>query len=131
MLLKKKYCLCCGIFEIFLTHFLLYLFVIPLPVFFFYTLILVIYLMYYVKYIWLYTTVILCDVFLIRNKVSIVSPWMAQLQSFRSSHPELFLGKGVLKICSKFTGEHSCRYAISIKLLTTLLKSHLDMGVLL
>ena len=25
---------------------------------------------------------------------------------FRSSHPDLFLGKGVLKICSKFTGEH-------------------------
>ena len=28
----------------------------------------------------------------------------------------LFLGKGVLKICSKFTGEHPCRSAISIKL---------------
>ena len=36
---------------------------------------------------------------------------------FRSSHPEVFLGKGVLKICSKFTGEHPCRSAISIKLL--------------
>ena len=34
----------------------------------------------------------------------------------RSSHPELFLGKGALKICSKFTGEHSCRSAVSIKL---------------
>ena len=34
----------------------------------------------------------------------------------RSSHPEGFLGKGVLKICSKFTGEHPCRSAISIKL---------------
>ena len=29
----------------------------------------------------------------------------------------MFLGKGVLKICSKFTGEHPCRSAISIKLL--------------
>ena len=27
---------------------------------------------------------------------------------------ELFLGKGVLKIRSKLTGEHSCRNAISI-----------------
>ena len=27
----------------------------------------------------------------------------------------MFLGKGVLKICSKFTGEHRCRSAISIK----------------
>ena len=25
-----------------------------------------------------------------------------------SSHSEVFLGKGVLKICSKFTGEHPC-----------------------
>ena len=37
--------------------------------------------------------------------------------SLRSSHPEVFLGKGVLKICSKFTGQHLCRSAISIKLL--------------
>ena len=35
----------------------------------------------------------------------------------RSSHPEVFLEKGVLKICSKFTGEHPCRSAISINLL--------------
>ena len=35
----------------------------------------------------------------------------------RSSHPQVFLGKGVLKICSKFTGEHPCQSAISIKLL--------------
>ena len=36
--------------------------------------------------------------------------------NYRSSHPEVFLGKGILKICSKCTGEHSCRSAISIKL---------------
>ena len=38
------------------------------------------------------------------------------IQHSRSSHPEVFLEKGVLKICSKFTGEHPCRSAISIKL---------------
>ena len=38
----------------------------------------------------------------------------------RSHRPEVFLGKGVLKICSKFTGEHPCRSAISIKLLKQL-----------
>ena len=38
------------------------------------------------------------------------------LTEIRSSHPEVFLGKGVLKIYSKFTGEHPCRSAISIKL---------------
>ena len=49
----------------------------------------------------------------------------------RSSHPEVFLEKGVLKICSKFTGEHPCRSAISIKLQSkaTLLKSHLSLAV--
>ena len=35
----------------------------------------------------------------------------------RSSRPELFIGKGVLKICCKVTGEHTCQSAISIKLL--------------
>ena len=35
----------------------------------------------------------------------------------RSSQPELFLGKGVLNICSKFTGQHPCRSTISTKLL--------------
>ena len=37
------------------------------------------------------------------------------LQRVRSSHPEVFLRKGVLKICSKFTREHPCRSTISIK----------------
>ena len=37
-------------------------------------------------------------------------------RSFRSSRQEVFLRKGVLKICSKFTGEHPWRRAISIKL---------------
>ena len=36
---------------------------------------------------------------------------------YRSSHPEVFLGKGAMKICSQFTGEHPCWSAISIKLL--------------
>ena len=39
---------------------------------------------------------------------------------YRSSRPEVFLRKGVLKICSTFTGEHPCRSVISIKLLCTL-----------
>ena len=39
----------------------------------------------------------------------------------RSSHPEVFLGKCVLKTFSKFAGEHPCRSAIS----------HFGMGALL
>ena len=35
----------------------------------------------------------------------------------RSSRQDVFLGKGVLKMCSKFTGEHPCRSVISIKFL--------------
>ena len=35
----------------------------------------------------------------------------------RSSPPEVFLGKCVMKIWSKFTGEYPCRSAISLKLL--------------
>ena len=34
----------------------------------------------------------------------------------RSSPPKVLLGKGFLKICSKFTGEHPCQSTISIKL---------------
>ena len=45
---------------------------------------------------------------------------------FRNSHSEVFLGKGVLKICSKFTGEHPCQSAHF-----GILKSHFGMGVLL
>ena len=35
----------------------------------------------------------------------------------KGSRPEAFLRNDVLKICTKFTGEHPCRSVISIKLL--------------
>ena len=38
------------------------------------------------------------------------------------SHPKVFLGKSVLKICSKFTGEDPCKNVISIKLLSNLIE---------
>ena len=41
---------------------------------------------------------------------------------YRSSHPEVFLRKGVLKICSKFTGKHPCQSLISIKLLCSFIE---------
>ena len=50
---------------------------------------------------------------------------------YRSSPSEVFLGKGVLKISSKFTGEHPCCSAISINCEGTLLKSYFGIGVLL
>ena len=47
---------------------------------------------------------------------------------YRSSHPEVLLEKGALKICSKFTEEHPCRSVTSIKLLCKL-KSHFGKNV--
>ena len=48
----------------------------------------------------------------------------------KSSHPEVFLGKGVLKICGIFTGTgvHPCRIAISIKLQSNFIEIALRHG---
>ena len=43
--------------------------------------------------------------------------WMTTSFEVRSSHAEVFLGKGVLKICSKSIGEHPCQSVILIKFL--------------
>ena len=43
--------------------------------------------------------------------------WYCYSLIYRSCRSEVFLGKGILKICCKFTNERSCRNAISIKLL--------------
>ena len=40
----------------------------------------------------------------------------AKIFSICWNHPEVFLGIGVLKICSKFTGEYPYRSEISVKL---------------
>ena len=52
--------------------------------------------------------------------ISVTSPiqdillsWMNPRYYFKCSRPEVFLGKAVLKICCKFTGEHPCRSVIS------------------
>ena len=47
---------------------------------------------------------------------------------FRSSHLEVFQRKSVLKICSKFTGKHPCRSAISIKLQSNFIEIALRHG---
>ena len=57
----------------------------------------------------------------IRTKIfCIVSTCL--LTNYGSSHPEVFLRKGVLKIGNKFTGEHPCRSAISMKLLSNFIE---------
>ena len=47
---------------------------------------------------------------------------------YRSSRQKVFSVKGVLKICSKFTGEHPCRSVISIKLLSNFIEITLQYG---
>ena len=47
---------------------------------------------------------------------------------FRSNRPEVFLGKGVLKLCSKFTGEYPCWSAISLNLLCNFIEIVLRYG---
>ena len=47
---------------------------------------------------------------------------------YRGSPPEAFLGKGVLKICSKFTGEHPHRSAILVKLQSSFIEIPLRYG---
>ena len=45
-----------------------------------------------------------------------------------SSRPEVFLGRGVQKICSKFTGEHLRRSTISTKLQSNFIEITLPHG---
>ena len=47
---------------------------------------------------------------------------------YRSSHPEVFLVKGVLQICIKFTGEYPCWSVISVKLLCNFIEITLRHG---
>ena len=63
--------------------------------------------------------------------LNIPTYWFYFLSLFRrqrSSRPEVFLGKVVLEICSKFTGEHPCRSAISIKLQSNFIEITLQHG---
>ena len=46
----------------------------------------------------------------------------------RSSRPEVYLLKGVLKICSNFAGEHPCLSVISIKLQANFIEITLRYG---
>ena len=43
-------------------------------------------------------------------------------KKIRSSHQEVFLKKGDPKICSKFTGDHPCRSAISCNFIEIVLR---------
>ena len=63
--------------------------------------------------------------------------WMLQVncncsrinkKPFAEAATQKFLGKAVLKICSKFTGEHPCQGAISIKLQSNVIEIALLLG---
>ena len=67
------------------------------------------------------------DIIKMRSNVSIQIN-QQHIIIFRSSHPEVFLERDVLKICSKFTGEHPCRSVISIKLQNNFIEMTLQHG---
>ena len=59
------------------------------------------------------------------KQFSFYSSWLERQQS---NHPEVFLGKSVPIISSKFAGEHPCRSAISTKLQTNFIEIALRRG---
>ena len=52
----------------------------------------------------------------IQYAIQIIYMVYMEIYMYSSSHLEVFLGKSVLKIHSKFTEPHPCRSAISINL---------------
>ena len=63
------------------------------------------------------TLVNLCEVqggYCVYTSMSALVKW--NVNTYRSNRSGVFLVKGILKIYSKFTGEHPCRSVISIKL---------------
>ena len=77
---------------------------------------------YYVK-IQKQLTLSMCDYI----SVLVISIFLG-VKMIRSSRPKLFLKKDVLKISSKFTGEHPCQSAILIKLQSNLIETTLRHG---
>ena len=53
---------------------------------------------------------------------------MADTEKDKSSRPEVFLGKGVLEVCSKTTGEQPRPSTISIKLQSNFIEIELRHG---
>ena len=60
--------------------------------------------------------------------MKLVNGALKLLTNYRSSHQEAFLAKGILKIWSKFTGEHPSQSVISIKLLCNFIEIALQLG---
>ena len=54
--------------------------------------------------------------------------WGTVMLCFRSNPPVVFLGKGVLKVCNRITGEHQCRSVILIKLQSNFIDITLRQG---
>ena len=71
----------------------------------------------------------LCSRSMLRTSMQLIKHINQADQTFRSSCPKVFLGKGVMKICSKFTGEHPCRSVISTKSLCNFIEKHFSMDL--
>ena len=74
------------------------------------------YLKVSIIFVWIYNYFIICDTF------------NSQITFCKSSRPEAFLRQDILKICRKFTGEHTCRSVISKNLFCSLIEITLRHG---
>ena len=70
--------------------------------------------------------IILIIIFLIHSRDNIT--WVDQFKIYNQPSTGVLTKKGVLKIRSKFTGEHSCRSTISIKLQSNFIEIALRYG---
>ena len=61
-------------------------------------------------------------------RVSCKLPLICDNKMYRGSHSEVFQGESVREICSKFTGEHPCRSAVSIKLQSNFIEITIQHG---
>ena len=74
-----------------------------------------------VVFLLFFETCLFCDLnFLLQTKIVkiiVSSFWSRTVSRSRNSHLEVLLENVVLKICSKFTGEHPCQSVTSMNLL--------------
>ena len=69
---------------------------------------------YFLAVFQIYVTAAVCSLYWSKEREK--TKKRKQDPTYRNSNSEVLLGKGALKICSKFTGKHSCWSVISIKL---------------
>ena len=81
---------------------------------------------YFLAVFQIYVTAAVCSLYWSKEREK--TKKRKQDPTYRNSNSEVLLGKGALKICSKFTGKHSCWSVISIKLQSNFIQITLRHG---